>query len=220
MTVARILIVDDEKRIRRGVRRQLERAGHTVHDAAGVAEGLSLLRRERIDLVITDLEMPDLGGLDLLRELPKYQPLVPAIVLTGRPALTTAVQAMRLAAIDYLTKPAPDLIERVDEALRRGSERAEALQSQAALQEWERFIDEAQSRLTALRGRKPEVSVRLDQLSSREAEVFQHLVRGLSAQQVAEELQISPHTARNHMKSIFRKLDVNSQLDLIARYGQ
>lgn len=219
MNMASILIVDDEQRVRRGVRRQLERAGHTVHDAGSVPEGLSVLRHEQVDLVITDLEMPDMGGLDLLRELPKYQPLVPAIVLTGRPALSTAVQAMRLAAIDYLTKPAPDLIERVDEALRRGSERAEALQSRAALQEWERFLDEAQSRLTALRGRKPELSERLDQLSSREAEVFQYLIRGLSAQQVALELQISPHTARNHMKSIFRKLEVSSQLDLIARYG-
>lgn len=219
MTVATILIVDDEQRIRRGVRRQLERAGHTVHDAGSVAEGLTALRHHRMDLVITDLEMPQLGGLDLLRELPKYQPLVPAIVLTGRPSLTSAVLAMRLSAIDYLTKPAPDLIERVDEALKRGNERAEALQSKQALHEWERFIDEAQSRLTALRGRKPEHSERLDQLSAREGEVFQHLVRGLSAQQVGDELHISPHTARNHMKSIFKKLDVSSQLDLIARYG-
>ncbi|MCP4805889.1 MAG: response regulator transcription factor [Proteobacteria bacterium] len=219
MNVATILIVDDEQRIRRGVRRQLERAGHTVHDAGSVAEGLSALRHHRVDLVITDLEMPKLGGLDLLRELPKYQRLVPAIVLTGRPSLNSAVLAMRLSAIDYLTKPAPDLVERVDEALKRGSERAEAFQSKQALHEWERFIDEAQSRLTALRGRKPEQSERLDQLSSRETEVFQHLVRGLSAQQVGDELHISPHTARNHMKSIFKKLDVSSQLDLIARYG-
>lgn len=219
MSTATILIVDDERSIRRGVRRQLERAGHLVHEAESVPEGLTLLRHHRMDLVITDLEMPRMGGLALLRELPKYQPLVPAIVLTGRPSLTSAVAAMRLSAIDYLTKPAPDLVDRVADALAKGNERAEALQSHAALAEWERFIDEAQTRLNALRGRRPEHASKLEALSTREAEVFQHLVRGLSAQQVAEELRISPHTARNHMKSIFKKLEVSSQLDLIARFG-
>ena len=217
--MATLLIVDDDSRVRGAVRRMLEVEGHTVHEGASVEEGLAILGREDVELVVTDLEMPRGGGLELLRRLPTVRPLVPAIVLTGHPTLFSAVEAMRLEAIDYLTKPAEDLCERVDEALQRGRQRAEALRSQAALDEWERFIEDASARLNALRNRQPDHVRKLGELSEREREVCELLLKGHSAAQVGAELHISRHTVRNHMKAIFRKLDVGSQLELISRYA-
>lgn len=217
--MATLLIVDDDTRVRTAIRRLLELDGHRVFEGDSVEAGLSILAREDIELVVTDMEMPRGGGLELLRRLPSVRPLVPAIVLTGRPTLLTAVQAMRLDAIDYLTKPAEDLNERVLDALERGRRRADALRSQSALDEWERFIDEASARLAALRNRLPENVKRLDELSEREREVCDQLLKGHSATEVGETLHISPHTVRNHMKAIFRKLGVSSQLELISRFA-
>jgi len=217
--MACLLIVDDDPRVRRALRRMLEQAEHVVVEGATVGQGLSALEDHDVDLVITDMEMPEGGGLELLRQLPEVSPYVPAIVLTGRPTLDSCVEAMRLDAIDYVSKPGADLAERVDAALQRGRRRSEALRSREALEEWERFIDEASSRLSALRSRQPDHVKMLGELSEREREVCQLLLRGHSSSQIGAELHISPHTVRNHMKAIFRKLEVNSQLELISRFA-
>jgi DNA-binding NarL/FixJ family response regulator len=218
----RILLVEDEPAVRAVLQRRLGAEGFAVRAAGGVREALDLLAEEPVELVITDLELGHGSGLDILRRLPEVQPLAPAMVLTGRPSLDRAVAAMRLDAIDFVTKPASDLIERVHSALERGQRRADALRSREALDRWAEFIDHASRELDRLRspgdasagpGPSP-----LDDLSKREREVFELLVRGQGAQQVAEALDISAYTVRNHMKSIFKKLDVNSQLELIARF--
>ena len=100
-----ILIVDDEKNIREGLGRSLEMDGYNILLAGDGKEGLSLVNKKEIDLVISDLKMPEMSGEELLRNLSSSNPNIPVIILTGHGTIKSAVDAMRDGAFDFLTKP-------------------------------------------------------------------------------------------------------------------
>lgn len=103
--IARILIVDDEELIRMLIAGILEREGHRCTTAATALEGLTRLEEEDFDVVLLDLHMPGMSGIELLERLQRLNaPAVP-IVLTGRADLSTAVEAMKLGSFDFLQKP-------------------------------------------------------------------------------------------------------------------
>jgi two-component system response regulator AtoC len=101
----RLLIVDDDSRLRRVLQILGHKIGLHCVAAAGADEALTAFRAERSDLVITDLKMPDKDGMQFLRELRDIDIEVPVIVLTGHGTVATAVEAMKLGAVDYLQKP-------------------------------------------------------------------------------------------------------------------
>ena len=101
----RILVIDDEKNIREGLQMALEDDGYEVLTAEDGTVGLQKALTEVVDLVITDLRMPGVGGQELLRRVTSETPGVPVIVLTGHGTVETAVEAMRMGAYDFLTKP-------------------------------------------------------------------------------------------------------------------
>jgi len=101
----RLLVVDDEKNIREGLAIGLEMSGHEVVTAADGSEGLKRFQKGDIDLVICDLRMPGISGIDLLAKIQAESPGTPVILLTGHGTVETAVEAMRLGAWDFLTKP-------------------------------------------------------------------------------------------------------------------
>lgn len=100
-----ILIIDDEKNIREGLSAALELDGYSVKLAANGDEGLALIEKGDIDLVITDLRMPGISGEEVLAKVRGESPGIPVIVLTGHGSIDTAVDAMRNGAYDFLTKP-------------------------------------------------------------------------------------------------------------------
>ena len=100
-----ILIIDDEKNIREGLSAALELDGYSVKLAANGVEGLALIEKGDIDLVITDLRMPGISGEEVLAKVRGESPGIPVIVLTGHGSIDTAVDAMRNGAYDFLTKP-------------------------------------------------------------------------------------------------------------------
>ena len=101
-----ILIIDDEKNIREGLAADFEMDGYNVKIAANGKEGLDLLSKGDIDLVITDLRMPgSISGEQVLREVTTKMPGIPVIVLTGHGSIDAAVKAMQDGAYDFLTKP-------------------------------------------------------------------------------------------------------------------
>jgi two-component system, NtrC family, response regulator AtoC len=104
-TMARILIVDDEEGIRSFLAEVLEDEGHHIEQAENGQEALSLLNRIGFDLVVTDLKMPVLDGMAVLRFLKTEQPEIPALVLTAHGSVESAVDAMKIGAFDYLQKP-------------------------------------------------------------------------------------------------------------------
>ncbi|MEN9578372.1 MAG: hypothetical protein RJA70_1381 [Pseudomonadota bacterium] len=100
-----ILVVDDEPNLRRVLAAQLQRDGYDVHTAEDGAIGLELLREHHVDLVITDLKMPNLDGMGLLRAALQLEPELPVIIITAHGTVDNAVEALKTGAFDYITKP-------------------------------------------------------------------------------------------------------------------
>ena len=100
-----ILVVDDEPNVRKVLGAMLEQAGYLTTRAATGDEALGLVRAQDPDLVITDLKMPGMDGLDLLRRLKEGFPEIPVILLTAHGTVEAAVEAMKQGALDFLAKP-------------------------------------------------------------------------------------------------------------------
>jgi nitrogen regulation protein NR(I) len=103
--VAHVLVVDDENNIRRVLAALLKREGYEVTVAADGEQALAAMHRAPFDVVVTDLVMPRLGGMDLLRRVGADFPDVPVIMITAHGTVDTAVEAMKAGAFDYITKP-------------------------------------------------------------------------------------------------------------------
>jgi two-component system, NtrC family, response regulator AtoC len=100
-----ILVVDDEPNLRRVLSAQLERDGYDVHTAEDGEQALSILKEHHIDLVITDLRMPRIDGMELLRRAQKIDAELPVVMITAHGTVDNAVEALKSGAFDYLTKP-------------------------------------------------------------------------------------------------------------------
>ena len=119
----RILVVDDEKIIRDGCSRILAREGYAVFTAESGEEALERFDLEPFDLVLLDVKMPGLGGIEALTRLKEMDPGLTILIITGYPSIETAVKAIKLGAYDYVTKPfTPDVLRMaVNRALERKS---------------------------------------------------------------------------------------------------
>src|SRR4051812_36394798 len=114
-----VMIVDDEPITARGYARALTSAGYKVTIAAAGREGATLARSKRFDVIVSDIAMPDMNGLALLRDIRQGDLDVPMIFMTGSPALETAMEAIEFGAFRYLLKPVPldSLLEVVNRAV-------------------------------------------------------------------------------------------------------
>ena len=101
----KILVIDDEKNIRDGIKKSLEYEGYEVVTADNGEKGIETVYKGGIDLVITDLKMPEKTGEEFLKEILEFDKHIPVIVLTGHGNVETAVDMMRLGAYDFMTKP-------------------------------------------------------------------------------------------------------------------
>ena len=120
MTSAKILVVDDEPQIRRIMRTTLTAEGYAVYDARSGEEALDAVREQRFDLVLLDVNMPGMGGLEACRSIRSTSDTA-IIMLTVRSAEEDKVAALDAGADDYVTKPfgMPELLARIRAALRR-----------------------------------------------------------------------------------------------------
>jgi len=105
MEAAKVLVVDDEPSILRLLREALAQWGYQVATASNAREALDALRTALYDAAITDIRMPEMGGLELLREIKKHDDSIEVIVMTGYPTIASAVEALKEGAYDYLSKP-------------------------------------------------------------------------------------------------------------------
>src|ERR671939_1071304 len=101
----RILFADDERSLQEFMRSELPRLGHEVTVCPDGRAALKVLERGAFDAAILDLRMPGMTGIEVLEHLKKVSPDTEAVVMTGHASMETAVEAMRLGAADYITKP-------------------------------------------------------------------------------------------------------------------
>jgi DNA-binding response OmpR family regulator len=137
---ARILLVDDERGVRRSLARLFKRIGYEVTQAAGGAKALDLIARHTFDLVILDLKMPGMEGTEVLKQARPLAPDTMFIIMTAYGTLDSAITAMRHGALDYLLKPSPvkEIVRAVEAGL---SARQEKLQRQDPITLLEQALD-------------------------------------------------------------------------------
>src|SRR5262249_43742555 len=105
MSVERILIVEDDENLRRVMHIQLNREGYETSSAADSEQAIPILEKSPQDLVITDLNLPGISGIELLKKVRVEYPETAVIVMTAFGTVQTAVEAMKAGAYDYITKP-------------------------------------------------------------------------------------------------------------------
>src|SRR5216683_6482313 len=135
----RVLVVDDDSLLRKLVTQQLVRADFDAAPAASGHEALDTLREEDYDVVLLDIMMPDLSGLDALREVRKFEDPPEVVMLTADTSLATGVEAMRQGAYDYLTKPVT--LDEMEAVIRKADEKRRLVKQNASLRSVARRTD-------------------------------------------------------------------------------
>jgi DNA-binding NarL/FixJ family response regulator len=206
----RILLVDDHPITRGALAALLGQHGFSVvGEAADGAEAIELARRHRPELVLLDLSMPGMDGLEALPRLREAVPETEVVVLTASGTEENLLAAIRGGAAGYLLKSEPP--ERIAEFLRGVGRGQAALSGEVA----RRLLEQVREGGIG-RGVPDAIAA---SLSARELEVLLLLDEHLGTDEIAERLYISEHTVRSHVKSLLRKLGVSSRreaLDALA----
>jgi len=127
-----VLVIDDEEPMCEGCRQTLEESGFSTAVALNGSEGIRLIEEARPDVVLVDLKMPGIGGIEVLRRIPEIDAHIVPIVITGYGTVDSAVESMKIGAFDFLTKPFEP--EKLVESVRRGIKLSHLRQESTARQ--------------------------------------------------------------------------------------
>jgi len=158
----RILVIEDDPSILRGLQLNLSMEGYTVRSAMDGESGLALARSEEPDLVIVDVMLPRLGGLEIVQEIRKDDPDLPLLILSAKGQETDKVAGLQLGADDYLVKPfgLKELLARVDALLRRRRARGESGSSSRGPRKVGEVAVDLEARKATAKGRELELTSR------------------------------------------------------------
>jgi two-component system response regulator FixJ len=186
-------VIDDDQAVREVLAFQLGSAGIDVRTYESAAGFLKVAPTVQAGCIITDVRMPDLSGIDLLRRLRELKVAAPVIVITAHGDIPLAVEAMRMGAINFLEKPFDDdvLLASVRSALEKGDQDRTRQVERSSIQ----------SRIAAL--------------SNRERDVLEGLVAGRANKQIAYDLGISARTIENYRANLMIKMQAASLSDLV-----
>ncbi len=206
MSEPRLVIVDDHGLFRAGVRAELEQLVRIAGEAATVAEAVEVIARERPDVVLLDVHMPDGGGVEVIRRVAPENPDVRFLALSVSDAAEDVIAVIRAGARGYVTKTisGPDLAE----AARRVHDGDAVFSPRLA-----GFVLDA---FAGAGDAEEPGDDELDQLTPREQEVLRHIARGYMYKEIALRLGISAKTVEAHVSSVLRKLQLSTRHELSA----
>jgi two-component system response regulator FixJ len=190
---ADVHVIDDDEAVRESIDFLLRSAGLKVRTYDSAASFLDAAPTIAAGCIITDVRMPGLSGIDLLRRLQEMQIGLPVIVITGHGDVPLAVEAMKSGAIDFLEKPFDDdvLLTSVRSALNRSEESA------------------------AIESERADIRARIAALTQRERDVLEGLVAGHPNKIIAFKLEISPRTVEIYRANLMTKMKAGSLSELV-----
>jgi two-component system response regulator FixJ len=188
-----IYVIDDDDAVRQSLEFLLKTTGYAVRGFESAKDFLDILPEVKSGCVITDVRMPEITGIELLRHMKDRGSDIPVIVITGHGDIAQAVDAMKLGAVDFLEKPFDDdqLLTALRSTLSHDADRAEQKAE----------LSEIQDKLAAL--------------SNRERQVLDGLVAGSANKTIAFDLGISPRTVEIYRANLMTKMAANSLSDLV-----
>jgi two-component system nitrate/nitrite response regulator NarL len=203
-----VVLVEDEDLVRSSVRKILEQSGFSVRGEGVTAhEGIEVTLRERPDVCLVDVRLPDRDGIEVARELTKSAPAIAVVMLSASAEHDDLIDAIRAGAVGYLLKGMDP--ERLAHAL-RGVVEGEAAIPRPLMAHLVKAL-QTQGRRRAVIGKRGRVD-----LTSREWEVLDMLCEGLSTAEIAERLSLSSVTVRRHVSGTVRKLGVRDRVEAVA----
>ena len=188
-----VYVIDDDDAVRQSLEFLLKTAGIAVRGFESAKAFLEILPGIKSGCVITDVRMPDMTGIELLRFIKQNNIDVPVIVITGHGDISLAVEAMKIGAVDFLEKPFDDnlLLASVRSALRKDAD------------------------LVRQKTQTADIHRKLAELSNRERQVLEGLVAGKANKTIAFDLGISPRTVEIYRANLMTKMTANSLSDLV-----
>ena len=188
-----VYVVDDDAAMRESLEFLLDAAGYSVTTFDSAADFLQQLPRLTFGCIVSDIRMPGIDGMELLRDVKAGRAEMPIIIMTGHGDIPLAVEAIKLGALDFLEKPFED--ERMIGAIRTAFERGKAA---------------AKDDVVA-----SDVAARIASLSQRERQVMDGIVAGLSNKQMARDYDISPRTIEVYRANVMTKMQARSLSELV-----
>ena len=192
-TKSRVYIIDDDGAVRDSLSLQLEATGYEVAAFPSAVGFLEIARTLQPGCVISDVQMPDMDGMELQQRLKEMKLDFPVVIVTGHADVALAVRAMKAGAVDFIEKPLEE--QAILESLRHAQTRFAAQRASA------------QAGATARE--------KLATLTPREREVFDEMVRGKQNKMIAFDLDISPRTVEVHRARVLEKLEARSLSELV-----
>jgi DNA-binding NarL/FixJ family response regulator len=197
-----ILVVDDEESIRISIENILSEK-YLAKTAGSGSVAIEMLGNENYDLILTDIRMVDMTGVELLKKIKIGFPEIPVLLMTGYSSLVTAIEALRLGASDYLIKPCSKktVLMSIARCLKNNRRNNEEI------------IQYFQTRVSNLSEQK--------YLTKRELEIIGHLISGMSDKCMAKELAVTLPTIKFHLQNIYKKSGINGRkgiLKVISSY--
>jgi len=189
----KVYVIDDDAAMRDSLNFLLEAAGFEVTMFDTATKFLNVLPRLDFGCVVSDVRMPGIDGIELLKRMKALTSRFPIVIITGHGDVPLAVEAMKLGAVDFLEKPFEDdrLIAMIDAAIRQGDSAAR---------------DQAVTR---------DLAARIASLSPRERQVMDGLIAGLSNKLIARDYDISPRTIEVYRANVMTKMQANSLSELV-----
>jgi len=189
----KVYVIDDDVAMRDSLNFLLDAAGFDIRLFETALKFLDALPRLEFGCIVSDVRMPGLDGIELLKRLKSDQNRFPIVIMTGHGDIPLAVEAMKLGAVDFLEKPFEDdrLVGMIETAIHQGEPAAK---------------NEAVSR---------DIASRVATLSPRERQVMDGLIAGLSNKLIARDYDISPRTIEVYRANVMTKMQANSLSELV-----